>query len=60
MNHSMIYRMAGRWLVLKAREQQSAAGTYAAARNLRKQGVPLPMALAILARADFPRHLRAA
>lgn len=40
---------AGRWLVLKARQQQARQGTQAAARNLRKQGVPLSLALAILA-----------
>jgi hypothetical protein len=46
--NSAIYR-AGHWLVLKARQQQMRQGTQAAARNLRKQGLPLELALAILA-----------
>lgn len=40
---------AGLWLVTKAKTQQRDLGTQAAARNLRKQGVPLELALAILA-----------
>lgn len=46
---------AGIWLVNKARRQQVEIGTYQAARNLRKQGVPLALALGILA----PRRGRA-
>jgi hypothetical protein len=34
----------------KARANQREAGTYQAARNLRKQGVPLSIALEVLAR----------
>lgn len=39
----------GAWLMRKARKQQAAVGTYHAARNLKKQGVPLDYALDILA-----------
>lgn len=42
-------RRVGTWLINKAIDQQIIAGTYAAARNLRKQGVPLELALDILA-----------
>lgn len=45
-----LYRIAGRWLVRKARLQAAEQGTYQAARNLRKQGAPLNVALAILGR----------
>ncbi len=38
----------GRWLMQKARKQQAEQGTYHAARNLKKQGVPLDYALDIL------------
>lgn len=41
--------IAGIWLVSKARKQQRDKGTYHAALNLRKQGVPLHIALGILA-----------
>lgn len=41
---------AGRWLALKALAQQRQQGTQAAARNLRKQGCPVHVALALLAR----------
>lgn len=34
----------------KARANQAESGAYQAARNLRKQGVPLPIALDVLAR----------
>jgi hypothetical protein len=37
------------WFREKARENQRYAGTQQAARNLRKQGVPIEYALAILA-----------
>ena len=40
--------IAGAWLIAKARRQQVTLGTFQAARNLRKQGVPLQLALAIL------------
>jgi hypothetical protein len=36
------------WLVSKARQQARDHGTYAAARNLRKQGCSINVALAIL------------
>lgn len=36
------------WFLCKARENAAQAGVYQAARNLRKQGLPLPYALAIL------------
>lgn len=39
---------AGVWLVDKARRQAAELGTQAAARNLRKQGVPLELALLVL------------
>lgn len=42
---------AGVWLVRKARAQAAQSGTYAAARNLKKQGIPLELALAILRRS---------
>jgi hypothetical protein len=38
----------GYWLMAKAREQQARHGTFQAARNLKKQGVPLDFALDIL------------
>ena len=40
----------GAWWATKARDQAARHGTAHAARNLRKQGVPLPMAVSILAR----------
>lgn len=40
--------LAGAWLIAKARRQAAQHGTYRAAVNLRKQGVELAMALAIL------------
>lgn len=42
------YISAGRWLVRKARQQAAEVGYQQAARNLRKQGVPLNIALVIL------------
>ena len=44
MNASLI----GRWLICKARRQARESGIQQAAANLRKQGVPLPLALLIL------------
>jgi len=38
----------GYWLARKAREQAMVGSYYQAAKNLRKQGVPLEMALVIL------------
>lgn len=40
---------AGLWFVAKARRQALFQGTQAAARNLRKQGVPIELALLVLA-----------
>lgn len=37
------------WFAQKVRENQALSGTYQAARNLKKQGVPIEFALAILA-----------
>ena len=42
------YISAGRWIVGKARQQAREAGYQQASRNLRKQGVPLSLALVIL------------
>lgn len=42
------YISAGRWIVGKARRQAAEVGYQQAARNLRKQGVPLSIALIIL------------
>jgi ribosomal protein S11 len=41
-------RLAGMFLVSKARQQAAEYGTQQAARNLRKQGMPIETALAIL------------
>lgn len=41
-------RIAGMWIVAKARQQARDQGTQQAARNLRKQGAPIEHALAIL------------
>lgn len=40
---------AGQWFVAKARRQADQHGVQAAARNLRKQGVPVELALLVLA-----------
>lgn len=48
MNNEFITRMIGRFMVAKALDQQSMQGTHQAARNLRKQGIPLAVALLIL------------
>lgn len=37
------------WFACKARDNAARSGTFQAARNLRKQGVPLEYAVAILA-----------
>lgn len=39
---------AGSWLLRKARAQAAEVGTQQAARNLRKQGLPLDLALLVL------------
>lgn len=44
-----IVQLLGYWLADKAREQAQERGVQHAARNLRKQGVPLHLAVAILA-----------
>jgi hypothetical protein len=36
------------WFACKTRDNAAVSGTYQAARNLRKQGVPIEFALAIL------------
>lgn len=41
-------RLVGRWLVVKARQQATTVGTQQAARNLKRQGVPLALAVSIL------------
>lgn len=46
--HDRRGEQAGRWLCMKADQQARQHGVYRAARNLRKQGVPLDLALAIL------------
>jgi hypothetical protein len=48
MYNEFIARTIGRFMVRKALDQQSMQGTHQAARNLRKQGVPLAVALLIL------------
>jgi hypothetical protein len=42
--------LAGFWLASKARRQAAVSGVQQAARNLRKQGAPIEVALALLAR----------
>ncbi len=44
----MHYAVIGWWLVNKYQQQAAANGFLAAAKNLRKQGVPLEAALLIL------------
>lgn len=41
--------VAGSWIVNKLRRQQREVGTYQAARNAKKQGVPIEVAVAALA-----------
>ena len=48
--HQMTLYHAGMWLAMKARKQASMIGVQRAAVNLRKQGVPIELALEILAR----------
>ena len=45
-----LQRAAGRWIVLQALERQRQAGTYAAASEMRRQGVPLAVAVNMLGR----------
>jgi uncharacterized protein YacL (UPF0231 family) len=45
---SMTHCFVGRWLVDKVRAQARTVGVQQAARNLRKQGAPIEVALAIL------------
>jgi hypothetical protein len=45
---SLTRQLAGAWLIDKARSQARSSGTYRAACNLRRQGVELSLALAIL------------
>ena len=40
--------LAGAWITNKIRRQQATVGTLQAARNCRKQGLPIALALAIL------------
>lgn len=46
--YTFMLQDAGQWLVAKARRQATESGVQTAARNLRKQGVPLELALRIL------------
>ena len=48
MQTEYITRIIGRFMIRKALDQQNMGGTQQAARNLRKQGVPLAVALLIL------------
>ena len=41
--------LLGLWMMVKARRQAAATGAYQAARNLKKQGVPIEAALLMLA-----------
>lgn len=43
-----VYYFVGRWLADKVRRQAAEVGVQQAARNLRKQGAPLEVALALL------------
>ena len=45
---TLVALAAGTWLQSKAQQQQFTSGTFQAARNLRKQGAPLEVALALL------------
>lgn len=44
--------IAGSWIINKLRRQQIASGTYQAARNAWRQGIPLAVALAALTGRD--------
>ena len=44
-----VIEAAGSWLVAKLLRQQAESGTLAAARNAKKQGLPLRVTVAILA-----------
>ena len=43
-----LHELAGRWLANKTRRQLREQGAFQAARNLRKQGCPLAVALLLL------------
>lgn len=47
-NLRLTERLLGYFMLRKARANQADVGTRQAAKNLRKQGVPLPIALAVL------------
>ncbi len=49
MKHIITALYAGLWLYAKAKKQQRESGTLKAARNLKKQGVPLELAVRMLA-----------
>lgn len=44
----MTYLLAGHWLVTKYRALAATVGVQQAARNMRKQGVPIEVALVVL------------
>ena len=44
--------MTGQWFIDHYRARAAESGIYAAARQLRKQGVPIDVALAILCKRD--------
>jgi len=48
MRNLIICALVGHWLTQKARRNAAEAGVFQAARNLRKQGVPLELARGIL------------
>lgn len=48
MPQSALALIAGSWLVCKLRRQQAQSGTYRAARNAWRQGIPIELALAAL------------
>ena len=48
MNHSALYEFLGRAWTMKVARVQRKVGTLQAARNLRKQGVPLTVAMLLL------------
>jgi hypothetical protein len=47
MSNMQISSIIGRFMLNKAQGQQAIQGTHQAARNLRKQGVPLAVALLV-------------
>ena len=48
MPQSTLATIAGSWLICKLRRQQTQSGTYQAARNAWRQGVPIEITLAAL------------